>query len=790
MYVGQIEKNTKPKFYHANTDIPFDPAVTDSGCIWESGVIFCSEVDIKYSFEKEVYVGEIAHGISGAAEISVIVDGQKVAVKDMTSPVYVNLSGIEVIIRARGNLADLKFGGAKIYGFYPDDAEPLLFPLPKTYKTAGKNVKIGNITAEGEDGLFAKDFLIDSLQERLEQVPTGDGVTLRFEVCNEYEDERYSINVDADGACVKGGSKLALMWGACRVIDLWDGGYLPCLEIDDKPDVPMRGFHMGLPSRENFAFFKKLIRYVLLPLGYNHVILEFNGDMRYDRHPEITESWLETERLSREGKGERAMHADIGAQGTALEKDEVREIVAAIECYGIEVVPEVQSLSHVQHITAAHPEFSELGKYFAAKLGSNDSIKSSDSYVPEIPDADEFGINHTNIPEHCYCPSDEACMQLIFDIIDEVVEVVKPRRYVHIGHDEVYHVGLCPECRKKGGPRIYIEHVKALHDHLANKGLKTMLWSDMFHTDIYYAGEDYAILKEELPKDLMLIDFIWYYQFGKDIEDDILPSGYEIMIGNLYSSHYPRFASRIAKPGMVGGEVSTWTAVSEDKFALNGKFFDLPYTAEALWNAYSYDENNRASLSALIGQCIIPEMRDLMHGCFDLYLRTDENHSDLIGNFEGDDTRIPDELSYLGLTEPKDALAVAGKYSRLIFEHTTLNPAPRICWHDLIPVGKYTITYADGEKADIPVSYAGGILCYNSHFGQPMPQQYYRHQGYVGTWFADPTYEYRTSEGTPILLLGQIWDNPRPDTEIASISYTPDKNDTAVLLSAGVTGIK
>ena len=40
-----------------------------------------------------------------------------------------------------------------------------------------------------------------------------------------------------------------------------------------------------------------------------------------------------------------------------------------------------------------------------------------------------------------------------------------------------------------------------------------------------------------------------------------------------------------------------------------------------------------------------------------------------------------------------------------------------------------------------------------------------------------------------MLLLGQVWDNPRPDVKIASISYTPDKNDTAVLLSAGVIGI-
>ena len=209
-----------------------------------------------------------------------------------------------------------------------------------------------------------------------------------------------------------------------------------------------------------------------------------------------------------------------------------------------------------------------------------------------------------------------------------------------------------------------------------------------------------------------------------------------------------------------------------------------------LWNAYKYDENNRASLTALIGQCIIPEMRDLMHGRYDLYLATDTDTQDLVGSFEGDAARVPEELSYLGLAEPVGAMSVDAKYDRLIFEHATLNPAPRICWQNLTPVGAYTVTYEDGESVSVPVLSAAGILYVNSHYGVPMPDNYYRHQGYVGTWFADPTHEYYTAEGKPVLLLGQVWDNPRPDVKIASISYTPNKKDYAVLLSGGVLGVK
>ncbi len=773
MYIGKIGSNLLPKFYHANTNAPHEPIRKENGYVWTWGNIFDCSVDIVYTLDKNYYIGAVEIKINGAGEISLLVDRTKVEVKDTAKPVHVNLCGKEIIIRVKGNFKDICFSGAEFFGFYPDDTEPFVLPKPKKLEYTNKRVKIGALCASDSDGMFAVDFITDSLNERYEAIPDGDGIELCFSISHSYDTERYSITINDTEATVTAGSRLALLWGACRIIDLWDGGTLPLISIDDHPDVPMRGFHMGLPRVDRKDFVKKLARYVLLPFGYNHVILEFNGDMRYDRHPEITEKWIESEKLYQEGKGPRVMHADIGAEGTALEKSDVRELVEMFDSYGIEVIPEVQTLAHIEYITNAYPEFAELGKYM--KTASKDDLEN---------------IPHTHVPDHCYCPHNEKCMAIVRDIIDEVVEVVKPKRYVHIGHDEVYHLGLCPECSKKGAPRVYVEHVSHLHDYLAEKGLGTMLWSDMFHTNMYYTGDHFDLVKRELPKDLVLLDFTWYFHLGTDIEDFLLPEGYKIMMGNLYSSHYPRYASRIKKDGMIGGEVSTWTAVSEEKFASNGKFFDLPYMSEMLWNAYSYDERNRASYTALIGQIIIPELRDLMHGRYDLYLASDLDSAEVIGSFNSCTDRIPDELSYLGLTEPKEALAVSGKFDRLIFEHATLNPAPRICWQELYSVGEYTVHYEDGECVSVPVKSAGGILHINSHYGLPMPDNYYRHQGYVGTWFADPTYEYRTSEGKPVLLLGQVWDNPYPDKTIASISYTPDEKDYAILISAGVLGVK
>lgn len=773
MFIGALNSNITPEFYLANTDISYPPEQDSQGYVWRWGNLFDCAVDIKYTLPKECYIGAVELGITGALQVTVFVDGVRVAVRDAAKLLHVNLSGKEVTIRARGDLVDLHFKGAQIFGFYPDDDEPFILPKPKKLSYSAERIRIGSLSAASVDGMYAVDFLSDSLKERYEELPEGDGIELSFVLDSEYEDERYTVSINKNEGKITASSRLALLWGACRVIDLWDGGTLPEIEIDDKPDVPMRGFHMGLPTVENIDFVKKLIRYVLLPFCYNHVILEFNGDMRYDRHPEITEKWLESERLYREGKGERVMHADIGAEGTSLEKSQVREIVDVLDGFGIEVIPEVQTLGHIEYITNAYPEFAELG-----------------IFKKTATEADLKLIKHAHIVDHCYCPNNEKCMQIVYDIIDEVIEVVRPKRYVHIGHDEVYHLGLCPKCKEKGAPRVYVEHVTALHDYLAKKGLKTMLWSDMLHTNMYYTGEHFDSVKRDLPKDLMLLDFTWYFHLDTDIEDFLLPEGYNIMMGNLYSSHYPRYSSRIAKKGMVGGQISTWTGVNEKKFGEHGKFLDLPFLSEMLWNAYSYDERNRASLTALIGQCIIPEVRDLMHGRYDLYLSDTEDNREIVGTFPGTDERVPEELLYLGLVEPTGEMKVGAKYDRLIFEHATLNPSPRICWQNLTAVGEYTVTYEDGESINIPVVSAGGILYIHSHFGAPIPHNYYRHQGYVGTYFADPTYEYRTPEGEPILLLGQIWDNPNPEKAICTVSYTPVKGDYAVLLSAGVLGLK
>ena len=132
---------------------------------------------------------------------------------------------------------------------------------------------------------------------------------------------------------------------------------------------------------------------------------------------------------------------------------------------------------------------------------------------------------------------------------------------------------------------------------------------------------------------------------------------------------------------------------------------------------------------------------------------------------------------------------VKGTCRRLIFSHTTLWNLPRIAWAALPKIGAYTVRYADGETVEVPVEYNGNILVWNRRYAQPLPQQYYRHQGYVGTWWIDPVFQGKTADGGDVLVTGFVWENPRPEAEIAEVCYHAAASDAAIAVLAAVESV-
>ena len=62
---------------------------------------------------------------------------------------------------------------------------------------------------------------------------------------------------------------------------------------------------------------------------------------------------------------------------------------------------------------------------------------------------------------------------------------------------------------------------------------------------------------------------------------------FQVIIGNLSSSHYPRFEKRVQNPGIIGGQISMWKRMEEQIIGRGGKFYDIMLTAQMLWTASS-----------------------------------------------------------------------------------------------------------------------------------------------------------------------------------------------------------
>ena len=76
-----------------------------------------------------------------------------------------------------------------------------------------------------------------------------------------------------------------------------------------------------------------------------------------------------------------------------------------------------------------------------------------------------------------YCPSNPGSYELLFDLLEEVIEVLEPK-IVNIGHDEYYSVGLCDKCKNKPAEELLAGDITKIHDFLAERGVKTMMWGD------------------------------------------------------------------------------------------------------------------------------------------------------------------------------------------------------------------------------------------------------------------------------------------------------------------------
>lgn len=718
--------------------------------------------------------------------------------------VSVGRTAAAVRLRLGTSFHDVELGEIQVWGSGPE--LPAVYPVPEVAELSDFHrltVDGARITPEADDRTgdtaFAAEYLADGL-ERLCGPSDGSGPEIRLErgvpaaesageaqpmlhdTRRHFRDqpaaadaaavEDFTIRINDNGVVIRSACRRGLLYGASALLQLVrDAGAkggtpsLPHGSIEDGPATTLRGVHLGLPPREEIPFFKRLVRHVLVPCRYNTVFLEFAAGMAFHRHPEINEAWEQANREADAGRRPPVPHGEMVAGGSFLTRAEVADLVAFMKSFGLEVIPEVQSLSHVQYLTLSHPEIAEIPESAAAggpvDLAEDDARPEGTAY-------------------HCYCAADGRARELVKDMMDEILDVVQPERYVHLGHDEVYEIGTCPRCRHRDKAELFRTDVLELDAHVRKRGLRSMIWADMLQPPRRY-GTEGAIT--ELPKDIVLLDFVWYFYLEDDIEDHLLENGFTVVMGNLYSSHYPRFTRRIRKPGMAGGQVSTWCRVDEHTLAAKGKLYDFLYTAEMLWDR-RYDPRLRWSVDRSI-TALLPDLRRA--------LSQRPNPLDVPGARMqpldlasvpdgpaarvGPPTGIPSQVLIRGvphpLSQPPVAVAAGENASSLpslrripigsvaaglYFVHSCA-----AAYTPMSQIGRYRIRYADGHETVLPIEYGYCIADARRRYAAPLAHPAYRHFGYVATYAPDAAFQGTDPHGNDVTLYGFTWTSPRPD---------------------------
>jgi hypothetical protein len=614
--------------------------------------------------------------------------------------------------------------------------------------------------------------------------------------------EGYLLNVTADGADAVGRDSRGVQHAVATMLQLaerrGDEVVLRGARIRDWPYKPIRMVHLYLPGQDHLAYARRYLRDFLVRYKFNGLFVELGGGTRLPQMPEIALGWRrfvdelraigDTGPIYGEhcplGPGRRfsdSIHTHL-ADGRYLEPDELAQLCEWARQYQLELVPEIQSLTHCYYLATVYRDIAEIAE-------------------ADFPDA--------------YCPCNPKSYEIVFAVMDAYIKLTKCRS-VHIGHDEWRQAGWCPQCRIRDTGELYGEDVVKIASWLSERGLGVWMWGDHLvpkHTGIGRRHEgqvvyDYPdtqraaeIVRRGAPQ-ITLLNWSWY--LGAQDGDQVLADlGFKQIYGNFDGRRFPGWPERSAHPSVLGAEISSWCAWEDFELGMI-HYPGAMYSANLLWSNHwrSQSAANEATARLLPrlrdsirrtwekprlwSQAVKPARKHLISIQQACNAQVKTEHWDLRGlrtgqtEYDGIPYEIVDHAANGGRVgvvverlhkargvypHASEPILIGGRYASLIFWQVATGkggrPAhagdgtnyPREAAELL---GWYEILYADGLTRAAEVRYEENV----SAWDQGHALLYYSREVPAGT----------LPGGKPLVLWGLEWTNPRPETPIESVT--------------------
>eukprot|EP00076_Gallus_gallus_P045464 XP_025011002.1 hexosaminidase D isoform X2 [Gallus gallus] len=170
----------------------------------------------------------------------------------------------------------------------------------------------------------------------------------------------------------------------------------------------------------------------------------------------------------------------------AYSEEDIEWIQQLAELHKLEVVPLVQTFGHVEFILK-HTKYQHL----------REVERFPNSFNPHVPDT----------------------LALLKVMLSQVMEKHRRSSWIHIGADEVFHLGEGKDSRNwmsrnKGDTgTIYLNHIKEVLDFISTqyRGLRVLMWDDMLRKISVGALQESGIAKHVSP-------VVWFYAPDFDAE--------------------------------------------------------------------------------------------------------------------------------------------------------------------------------------------------------------------------------------------------------------------------------